>query len=244
MADVIVVNSKFTAEVFASAFTWIPTTPRVLYPGILLKAYDKKVDKSEPSVSSLGLSDDFVLSINRFERKKDIGLAIEAFALLREKSPSRFPSLKLVVAGGYDARVAENVAYLKELEALAQGLALPSHVWTLDQPMPTDAKVLFLPSFTETVRHGDTGFLCEPDPESFAHSIAELVGDEEKALAMGRAGRNHVAETFSLDRFGDSLEKIVYETKASNNVDAYVTWACVALLLGSILPLALLLATA
>ncbi len=48
-----------------------------------------------------------LLSINRFEKKKNVGLAIEAFAGLSAKERN---SVRLVIAGGYDTRVAENVA--------------------------------------------------------------------------------------------------------------------------------------
>ena len=65
----------------------------------------------------------FLLSINRFERKKDVALAIRAFAGL---PPDRRGGTRLVVAGGYDSRVAENVAYHRELEALAAELGLSS----------------------------------------------------------------------------------------------------------------------
>jgi hypothetical protein len=61
------------------------------------------------------------LSINRYERKKDIGLAVRAFAALRGSlPPALFASARLTIAGGYDERVAENAAVYKELEALVK----------------------------------------------------------------------------------------------------------------------------
>ncbi|KAI5282669.1 Alpha-1,3-mannosyltransferase-like protein, partial [Ascosphaera acerosa] len=62
-----------------------------------------------------------LLSINRFERKKNIGLAIHAFHQLGEKGRA---GARLVLAGGYDTRVAENVAYHAELDGLATRLGL------------------------------------------------------------------------------------------------------------------------
>jgi alpha-1,3/alpha-1,6-mannosyltransferase len=64
----------------------------------------------------------YFVSLNRYERKKDIKLAIEAFALL----PKRLIEENyLVIAGGFDDRVAENVEHYKELQdtALAKGIA-------------------------------------------------------------------------------------------------------------------------
>ena len=60
--------------------------------------------------------DTVFLSLNRYERKKNIALAIEAFhhfktqQTLAKQNPEK---VLLVVAGGYDLRVEENVRYLE-----------------------------------------------------------------------------------------------------------------------------------
>ncbi len=57
----------------------------------------------------------------------------------------------------------------------------------------------------ETVRPGRTGFVVEPDDlTALAASVADLLGDPERARAMGRAGRTHV-----LDRYGDAVARRV-----------------------------------
>ncbi|KAL8833553.1 MAG: hypothetical protein Q9170_004208 [Blastenia crenularia] len=85
-----------------------------------------------------------VLSINRFERKKNIGLAIRAFQGLKEEGRR---GVRLVLAGGYDPRVDENLRYHEELVQLAEGLGLKvattkNVVTALSIPDNTD--VLFL----------------------------------------------------------------------------------------------------
>ncbi len=55
------------------------------------------------------------VSINRFERKKDIGLAVRALAQLHSQVPDKRPVLLL--AGGWDPRVQENVEHYNELHA-------------------------------------------------------------------------------------------------------------------------------
>lgn len=42
---------------------------------------------------------------------------------------------------------------------------------------------------TEFVRHEETGFLCDPDPEAIADGINALWKDRRRAAEMGRAGR-------------------------------------------------------
>jgi len=67
------------------------------------------------------------VSINRFERKKDIGLAVRALAQLHAKLPHARPALLL--AGGWDPRVQENVEHYNELHALCM-----VRTWSLGTP--------------------------------------------------------------------------------------------------------------
>lgn len=71
---------------------------------------------------------------HRFERKKGIDLALKALHELQQRQPSS--NAVLVVAGGYDVRLAENREHLKELQQLAQQLDIKQGV-------------LFVPSFTD-----------------------------------------------------------------------------------------------
>ncbi|KAG4960724.1 hypothetical protein JHK87_037357 [Glycine soja] len=74
IADLILVNSKFTASTFANTFKYLDAKgirPAVLYPAVNVDQFN------EPSSFKLNF-----LSINRFERKKNIQLAISAFAML------------------------------------------------------------------------------------------------------------------------------------------------------------------
>lgn len=98
------------------------------------------------------------MSINRFEKKKNVELALRAFALLEKDnliSKETFAEYRLVLAGGYDKRVTENVEYLKELDTLATktfGLetftVFPS---SIEKP-PSTAQVIFVCSFNDAQR--------------------------------------------------------------------------------------------
>jgi alpha-1,3/alpha-1,6-mannosyltransferase len=93
-ADKVLVNSKFTASVYDQTFTRIASRvrPDVLYPAINFSSYTASQAQQKDR-------EPLFVSLNRYERKKNIGLAIHAFALLRERMPSVFPSLRLVIAG-------------------------------------------------------------------------------------------------------------------------------------------------
>ena len=75
-------------------------------------------------------------SINRFERKKNLGLAIEALeSLLAANAGSAAAGVQhvhLVLAGGYDHLNTENVEHLAELQVLSLSLSLSSHTVHVD----------------------------------------------------------------------------------------------------------------
>ena len=63
------------------------------------------------------LSSTFFLSINRFERKKRLHVAIYAFKALRVRLSSKtMEAPYLILGGGYDERIQENVDYYIELQ--------------------------------------------------------------------------------------------------------------------------------
>ena len=76
-----------------------------------------------------------LLSINRFERKKGLSLSLRCLAELRRDADAAAP-LHLVLAGGFDPRLAENVEHLQELRDEAQALGVES-------------AVAFVPSFSD-----------------------------------------------------------------------------------------------
>lgn len=103
-SDVIVVNSKFTRGIFGEAFPGLKgRRPGVVYPCVDVEEGKKggdgmtKVDTKEEE-DRLWKDKKVLLSINRFERKKDVGLAIRAFAALR---PEIRQKTRLVVAGKF-----------------------------------------------------------------------------------------------------------------------------------------------
>lgn len=98
--------------------------PEVMYP-ITIKT-EERLHKSFPSlVKTIEGSDDsrvmdeFVnrtnfLSVNRFERKKALELAIFSFAELKQQMKTS--KLSLIIAGGLDSRISENKTYYSELK--------------------------------------------------------------------------------------------------------------------------------
>lgn len=143
-ADAILVNSKFTRGVFKSTFRSLShLEPEVLYPSLNTDFFDKAPEVDEKTVDLPRNANFVMLSLNRYERKKNLPLAIEALKEMEGKlSKPEFDRVQLVIAGGYDVRVPENVEHLEELQSLAKSLELTKKITFLRSP--TDAMKLWL----------------------------------------------------------------------------------------------------
>ncbi|OMJ23118.1 Alpha-1,3/1,6-mannosyltransferase ALG2 [Smittium culicis] len=114
-----------------------------------------------------------LLSINRFERKKNLSLAIKTFSKVldskylnyskKSDEDSPMTNIVLIVAGGYDPNLPENVDHLGELiettkeENLQYQILWPSSYSNNKYPRSSSNEkskglVLFLPSFSDNVR--------------------------------------------------------------------------------------------
>lgn len=131
MADVVFVNSIFTKTTFKKTFSSLTIEPTVLYPSINTKRFDDTPVTPRKS-------EDFVfLSINRYERKKHVEIAVKA---LKKVVSSVDPAakVKLYIVGGYDPRVEENVGYFDELKCLVDTLGLSDKVEFFKSPSDDD----------------------------------------------------------------------------------------------------------
>jgi len=247
LSDTLVVNSRFTLGAVEEHFPLLSAKRKaqehrqlrpieVLYPALdtsnMVQANNKEKTNQSP-----------IVSLNRFERKKNIGLLIRAYAYLKDKEDDKeLPPL--VIAGGYDTKNAENVEHRGELGALAKELGVPVDfrldisdaeraalfqtslcvVYTPDKEhfgiVPLEAMYAGTPVLAvnsggpvETVRDGETGFLREPNPIDFGDALRILIQNPEMATNMGRAGRKHVETTFGTKRFEREWKLLVEETE-------------------------------
>jgi alpha-1,3/alpha-1,6-mannosyltransferase len=112
-ADRVLVNSRFTQRVFARVFSSCGKTPEVLYPGIDCAAFENVHPvRSEGPIT--------LLSIARFDSKKNLALAVQTLAQLRSRiAPELYRQVRLLMAGGYDAAFAHGPDELRDLRRLA-----------------------------------------------------------------------------------------------------------------------------
>lgn len=123
-ANKVVVNSNFTKSVVQKTFKLLRnSTLDVVYPCVSTdESSFLPSEESTAQLKSILRDSSYFLSVNRFERKKNIELAIKSFAEYILKTSDDHQSI--VVAGGYDPLICENVEYLKELTSLCDKLEL------------------------------------------------------------------------------------------------------------------------
>lgn len=127
-ADSVLVNSKFTRRIFKETFRSLTLMPSVLYPSLNTELFDRFEPRKRAELpDDLQFAPDQIvfLSINRYERKKNLALALHAFRQLEQHlNRGHYERCVLVLAGGYDLRVLENVQHYDELVRLAKELGV------------------------------------------------------------------------------------------------------------------------
>ncbi|EAW13172.1 GDP-Man:Man(1)GlcNAc(2)-PP-dolichol alpha-1,3-mannosyltransferase [Aspergillus clavatus NRRL 1] len=187
-SDKVVANSNFTRGVVSEVFgSQKLGDVRVVYPCV-----DTKIDAPESDAGLLWGGKKILLSVNRFERKKDLALAIRAYHGLGEEKRK---GTRLVVAGGYDNRVQENVQYHRELDELATSLGLQtatSKTVISALSIPDSIDVLFLLSvptaFRDTLLSQAKLLLYTPVNEHFGIVPVEAMRAGIPVLASNTGG--------------------------------------------------------
>ncbi|GAA5843533.1 hypothetical protein JCM11251_001648 [Rhodosporidiobolus azoricus] len=180
-ADKILVNSEFTSQVFQRTFADLRRIPRVVYPAVDPDAYGLEVEAKK---EDQWLVNEYptLLSINRFEQKKDIALALEAFA----KVLPEHPNLRLVCAGGYDPRLADNVRTLSQLQQLAAKHNLSQHTYSTSTlpSVPSPVPPRFQPTISPTPPTQDSTFPLVVFLLNMSSSQKDLLLNAKNAVAL------------------------------------------------------------
>jgi len=221
MADVVLVNSQFTSDVFASTFKSLAhIQPKILYPSLNTDGFNKDLSLvPSPLENKVPPGTEVVfLSINRYERKKNLALAILALKHLKTLcSDEQLKKVQLVIAGGYDDRVDENKEYHLELVRLSQEHELVEHV-------------VFLRSFSDADKchllTQSTCLLYTPTNEHFGIVPIEAMYMKLPVIACSSGGpletvahevTGYLCES-SPSAFGSAMYKFVTDTTLKKNM--------------------------
>ncbi|KEP67687.1 UNVERIFIED_CONTAM: glycosyltransferase, group 1 family protein [Hammondia hammondi] len=129
--DLLLFNSRFTEQTYRRTFPSLNFPPHtVLYPPVDTAGADAfrrhasrdaciASLKPLPEFKNFDFSVPFVFSLNRYEKKKDLPLAIHAVAHARRHDAAGTP-LNLVMAGGFCSQLPENGEVFTDLLRLAR----------------------------------------------------------------------------------------------------------------------------
>ncbi|XP_068830574.1 alpha-1,3/1,6-mannosyltransferase ALG2 [Capricornis sumatraensis] len=211
MADCILVNSRFTAAVFKETFKSLShIDPAVLYPSLNIVSFDCAIPEKLDDIVPQGKKFIF-LSINRYERKKNLTLALEALVKLRGRLTSQdWDKVHLIIAGGYDERVLENVQHYQELKKMVQQSDLGQYV-TFIRSCSDKQKISLL--------RGCTCVLYTPSNEHFGIVPLEAMYMQCPVIAVNSGGPLesivHSVTGFLCDpdpeHFSEAIEKFIHE---------------------------------
>lgn len=225
-ADKVVANSRFTRGVVREVLgEGVVGDVRVVYPCVDTKREVAGVAEAEGKEGGeLWGGKRILLSINRFERKKDMALAIRAYHGL---GAEKRQGTRLVVAGGYDNRVQENVQYHKELDDLATSLGLEtatSKTVISALSIPDSIDVLFLLSvptaFRDTLLSQAKLLLYTPVNEHFGIVPVEAMHAGIPVLASNTGGpletivedeTGWLRDANSVPEWTAVMDKVLYE---------------------------------
>ncbi|UMM18910.1 hypothetical protein L5515_014763 [Caenorhabditis briggsae] len=215
LADVICVNSNFTKGVVQETFKSLQSRElTVLYPSLNTAFFDS-IQPSDHFGNDFNIDAKYIFtSFNRFERKKNIVLALDSFAQLKSNfSTSDFAKFHLIIAGGYDKNNLENIEHYDELKKHAEDLGL------------TDNQVTFLRSPSDEVKiniiRKSRAVLYTPDREHFGIVPVEAMYLGTPVIAVNTGGPRETVrnnETGYLvnqnaEEFAEKMKEILQDEK-------------------------------
>jgi len=162
-ANEVAVNSKFTQQTYMKSFNYLtkinPEAPKVIYPCIEPSHYEVSNLCKKDLWSIKGLEElknrnypelRVIASLNRYERKKNIILAVKTFLNFMEvysKSHTQAETDRnlLIIAGGYDVEVPECSGCIGEIADLAHKSAFNKNIFLLKN-ISSDERTILLNS--------------------------------------------------------------------------------------------------
>ena len=228
-ASGVISNSSFTKNAIKELYG---VNSLVAFPGVDLEKFSRGIEND----------DHFVLTVNRIVPNKNLELAINSIGVLKSqgtkvsliivgtKQPGFEWYLDKLIHGIRDKNLDKEIQVRadlpdKELIPLYQGCSIFLYTPEMEhfgygpvEAMASGRPVIASPGGgpSETVVHGETGFIVPPDPKKWAKKIGELLNDDERRHKMGILARERVEAKFSIDNFARVVEESLNRARGLN----------------------------
>jgi alpha-maltose-1-phosphate synthase len=211
-------------------FTVDPSRVAVVHNGIDPEVYRRTAERG--ALGRLGIREPYVLFVGRISEQKGLFDLVEASTalpagvtvVLCAATPDT-PELEARLAGALAGNPA--IRWVREMLAVPDVVQLYSHAALFVCPsvyepfglinleaMACETAVVAtaVGGIVEVVEDGRTGLLVPPSrPAELAAAMRALLGDPDRARAMGAAGRRRVEERFTWDRVAERTERVYAE---------------------------------
>ncbi|KAJ3712079.1 glycosyltransferase family 4 protein [Lentinula guzmanii] len=188
-ADVILANSN-------SSGRSIRRTAEVVYPAT-------QDSSNDPDVAAILSNRPTLISLDRFEKKNNVALAVEAFARIRAQEPDS-TNLRLVLGGGYDPRLEDNMLTLYSLI----DLVFKKHTLSNNVITPFSPKAVKIPLLNTTLENPAMLFVLN---FTTAQQTALLMSPSTIGLLYTPANEHFRIVPVEGDDFGGPVKSIVDE---------------------------------
>jgi alpha-1,3/alpha-1,6-mannosyltransferase len=231
-ADRVLVNSRFTASVVRATFPRLRVGAlEIVYPGVEIDAAPPPAPPADEtlvlSVNRFDPAKNLALAVEALAALR-ARMTPAAFAAVRLVLAGHFDArhaeTRTLAADlerrAHDLGLGGQVSFVRSPSDAERRALLARACCVVYTPLaehfgivPLEAMAAARPVVavnrggpTETIVHGETGWLVDPRPEAFAGALARVLGDPHAARRMGEAGWAHVRRHFSRRAFGDRLE--------------------------------------
>ncbi len=193
---------------------------------------EDRFNSSAPEQRCCLAADDekIIMHISNFRPVKRVTDAVRAFKRITDRVPARLimvgdgPERMSAVGVARQLGIADRIKFLGTYENIegilpfADLILQPSEHESFGL-VPLEAMACEVPvvatasgGICEVVEHGVTGYLCEVgDTEAMARCAIEILTDREKAISMGRSGRERAWRHFERDMIVNQYEALYNE---------------------------------
>lgn len=222
-ADLILVNSEYTASVFRKTFPEIKKEIHILYPTVAYSYQQmvneiksvKLIDEIVPEIKSKEKDKVVFLSLNRFHPAKKLELAVLAMSDLINLVPNeKWDKIYFIMAGGYDPQSAINSQTYSSLLKLTKEKNLQD-------------KIIFLKSPTDLVKAhlllSCTCLVYTPVKEHFGIVPLEAMMVSKPVIAVNSGGPretvDHGVTGYLCEPSGESMAEFMCRIVENKSVE-------------------------